>query len=41
MVTELLAAVLARGNGATFQRHAHRDGGVSAMIDGAVAETAR
>ena len=40
-VTELLAAVLARGNGAAFQRRAHRDGGVSAMIDGAVAETAR
>jgi carboxylate-amine ligase len=41
VVTGLLAAVLARGNGAAFQRLAHRDGGVSAMIDGAVAETAR
>ena len=41
VVTELLAAVLARGNGAAFQRHAQRDGGVSSMIDGAVAETAR
>jgi glutamate---cysteine ligase / carboxylate-amine ligase len=41
IVTELLAAVLARGNGAAFQRHARHDGGVSSMIDSAVAATAR
>ncbi len=40
-VTELLAAVLARGNGAAFQRSAYRDGSVPAMIDQAVAATAR
>jgi carboxylate-amine ligase len=40
-VTELLGAVLARGNGATFQRDAYRDGNLSGMIEGAVAVTSR
>ena len=40
-VTELLAALLARGNGAAFQRSAYHDGSVSGMIDSAVAATAR
>jgi carboxylate-amine ligase len=40
-VTELLAAVLARGTGAAFQRSAYHDGSVSGMIDSAVAATAR
>jgi carboxylate-amine ligase len=40
-VTELLAAVLARGNGSAFQRAAHQEGGVARMIDSAVAVTAR
>jgi glutamate---cysteine ligase / carboxylate-amine ligase len=40
-VTELLAAVLARGNGAAFQRSVHRDGSLSSMIDSAAAATTR
>jgi YbdK family carboxylate-amine ligase len=40
-VRELLSAVLSRGNGAAFQRRAHRDGGLSAMIDSAAEVTAR
>jgi carboxylate-amine ligase len=40
-VTELLAAVLARGNGATFQRKAYHDGSLSSMIDSAAAATTR
>lgn len=40
-VTELLAAVLARGNGAAFQRGAYRDGRLSSMIDSAAAATTR
>jgi carboxylate-amine ligase len=40
-VTELLAEVLARGNGAAFQRNAVRDAGVARMIDSAVSVTAR
>ena len=39
--TELLAAVLARGNGATFQRKAYHDGSLSSMIDSAAAATTR
>jgi hypothetical protein len=39
-VTELLAAVLSRGNGAAFQRRSRQDGGLSGMIDSAVAATA-
>jgi glutamate---cysteine ligase / carboxylate-amine ligase len=40
-VTELLAAVLARGNGAAFQRSAHHDGDLGRMIDSAATETSR
>jgi carboxylate-amine ligase len=40
-VAELLAAVLARGTGAAFQRNAYRDGDLSRMIDSAAAATAR
>ena len=41
-VSDLLAEVLARGNGATFQRsHYHGDGSVSEMIDSAAAATIR
>jgi glutamate---cysteine ligase / carboxylate-amine ligase len=40
-VTELLAAVLARGTGSAFQRSAYRDGGLSRMIDSAAAVTTR
>jgi glutamate---cysteine ligase / carboxylate-amine ligase len=40
-VTELLGAVLARGNGATFQRSACRDGGPASVIESAAAITAR
>jgi gamma-glutamyl:cysteine ligase YbdK (ATP-grasp superfamily) len=40
-VTELLAAVLARGNGAAFQRGAHRGGDLGRMIDRAATETSR
>ncbi|MBV9381974.1 MAG: glutamate--cysteine ligase [Streptosporangiaceae bacterium] len=41
-VTELLAAVLARGNGAAFQRSAQHDGsGLPSMIDSAAAVTTR
>jgi carboxylate-amine ligase len=40
-VTELLGAVLARGNGAAFQRSACRDGGLSSVIESAAAITAR
>jgi carboxylate-amine ligase len=39
--TELLAAVLGRGNGAAFQRDAYRDGGLPAMIESAVGVTNR
>jgi glutamate---cysteine ligase / carboxylate-amine ligase len=38
-VAELLAAVLARGTGAAFQRNAYRDGDLSRMIDSAAAAT--
>jgi carboxylate-amine ligase len=40
-VTELLSAVLARGNGATFQRGACRDGSTASMIETAAAMTVR
>jgi glutamate---cysteine ligase / carboxylate-amine ligase len=40
-VTELLAAVLARGNGSVFQRSAYHDGNLARMVDSAAAETAR
>jgi glutamate---cysteine ligase / carboxylate-amine ligase len=40
-VTELLGAVLARGNGAAFQRDACRDGSLAGVIDSAAAITAR
>jgi carboxylate-amine ligase len=40
-VTELLGAVLARGNGAAFQRSACRDGSLPSMIEGAAAITVR
>jgi carboxylate-amine ligase len=40
-VTELLGAVLARGNGATFQRCACHDGSTASMIETAAAITAR
>ncbi len=41
-VTELLAAVLARGNGAAFQRNAYYGGsGLPSMIDGAATVTTR
>jgi carboxylate-amine ligase len=39
-VTELMAALLARGNGAVFQRLARHDGSLSGMIEGAVTATA-
>jgi len=40
-VTELLRALLARGNGAAFQRSACRDRGLASMIESAAAITAR
>jgi len=40
-VTELLAAVLARGNGAAFQRSASRDVGPASVIQRAAAITVR
>jgi glutamate---cysteine ligase / carboxylate-amine ligase len=40
-VTELLGAVLARGNGATFQRSACRDGSTASMVEAAAAVTVR
>jgi glutamate---cysteine ligase / carboxylate-amine ligase len=40
-VTELLGAVLARGNGATFQRSACRDGSPASVIESAAAITVR
>jgi carboxylate-amine ligase len=40
-VTELLGAVLARGNGAAFQRGACRDGSLASVIESAAAVTAR
>ena len=40
-VTELLTAVLARGNGSTFQRQAHHDGDLSRMVESAAAMTNR
>jgi glutamate---cysteine ligase / carboxylate-amine ligase len=40
-VSELLGAVLARGNGATFQRSACRDGSLASMIARAAAITVR
>ena len=40
-VTELLSAVLARGNGAAFQRSACRDGSLASVIESAAAATAR
>jgi glutamate---cysteine ligase / carboxylate-amine ligase len=40
-VTELLAAVLARGNGSTFQRQAYLDGSLPLMVDSAAAVTSR
>jgi carboxylate-amine ligase len=40
-VTELLGAVLTRGNGAAFQRGACRDGSLASVIDSAAAITAR
>jgi carboxylate-amine ligase len=41
-VSDLLAEVLARGNGAAFQRNAYRgDGSMSEMIDSAAAATIR
>jgi carboxylate-amine ligase len=39
-VTELLGAVLARGNGAAFQRSACRDGSLASMIESAATITA-
>ncbi len=39
--TELLGVVLARGNGATFQRNACRDGSLASVIESTVAITAR
>ncbi|MCW2892925.1 MAG: carboxylate-amine ligase, partial [Actinomycetia bacterium] len=39
-VTELLGAVLARGNGAAFQRSACRDGSLASVIENAAAVTA-
>jgi glutamate---cysteine ligase / carboxylate-amine ligase len=41
VVTELLGAVLDRGNGAAFQRSARRDSGLASMIDSTAAITAR
>ena len=40
-VTELLSAVLARGNGASFQRSACRDGSLATVIENAAAVTGR
>jgi hypothetical protein len=41
-VRELLTAVLARGNGATFERNAHRGpSGLSQVVSSAVEATAR
>jgi carboxylate-amine ligase len=40
-VTELLAAVLARGNGSTFQRNAYHGGDLSCMVDSAATATTR
>jgi carboxylate-amine ligase len=40
-VTELLGAVLDRGNGASFQRSACRDASVASVIERTVAVTAR
>ena len=41
-VSDLLSEVLARGNGAAFQRSAYgEDGSMSAMIDSAAAATMR
>jgi carboxylate-amine ligase len=40
-VSDLLTAVLARGNGAAFQRSACRDGGMADMIDSAATATTR
>ena len=40
-VTELLTAVLTRGNGATFQRQAYHDGTLSRMVESAAALTSR
>jgi carboxylate-amine ligase len=40
-VTELLAAILGRGNGAAFQRRAHHASSLSSMIDSAADATAR
>jgi carboxylate-amine ligase len=40
-VTELLGAVLGRGNGAVFQRRAGRDSSVASLIESTVAITAR
>jgi carboxylate-amine ligase len=40
-VTELLRAVLARGNGAAFQRSARRHGSLASVIESAAAITAR
>lgn len=39
--TELLAAVLARGNGADFQRRAFRDGSLASVIESTAAITVR
>jgi carboxylate-amine ligase len=40
-VRELLAAVLARGNGAAFQRNARGPGGLAQVVSSAVEATAR
>ena len=40
-VSDLLAEVLARGNGAAFQRRVYGDGSMSEMIDSAAAATIR
>jgi carboxylate-amine ligase len=40
-VTELLGAVLARGNGAAFQRSASREGSLASVIESAAAITVR
>ncbi|HEY2489344.1 MAG TPA: carboxylate--amine ligase, partial [Streptosporangiaceae bacterium] len=39
-VTELLSAVLARGNGAAFQRSARRGSSLASVIESAAAVTA-
>jgi glutamate---cysteine ligase / carboxylate-amine ligase len=41
VVTELLGAVLDRGNGAAFQRNAHRDSSLASVIESTSAVTAR